>query len=64
MARGPRRGDCRQCWQHAEIHKNLLGLAKEADCPGCDDHRINGCPTVMGPSGVPVSNPKKNANWW
>ena len=26
----PRKGDCRQCWQHAQKHKNPLGLAKEA----------------------------------
>lgn len=42
--RGPKKGDCRQCWQHGEMHKNWLGLAKEADCPPCDNHRINGCP--------------------
>jgi hypothetical protein len=45
----PKKGDCRQCWHHAYVlHKgNSLGLAKEADCPGCDDHRINGCPDHM-----------------
>lgn len=47
MASGPRKGDCRQCSQHAEKHKNWLGLKKEADCAGCDDHRINGCPDHM-----------------
>lgn len=59
-------GACLQCWHHAHVlHKgNVLGLTPEADCPGCDDHRINGCPTVMGPSGVPVPNPKKKASWW
>lgn len=46
MARGPKKGDCRQCWQHGEKHKNLFGLP-EADCAGCDDHRRNGCPDHM-----------------
>lgn len=45
MPRGPSKGDCRQCWQHAETrHKNWLGLKKEDDCAGCLDHMVNGHP--------------------
>lgn len=44
MPPGLKKGDCIQCWQHAQMHKNWLGLKKEADCAGCDSHRLNGCP--------------------
>jgi hypothetical protein len=47
MASGPRKGDCRQCWEHGEMHKNWLGLKKEDDCQPCLDHMVNGHPDHM-----------------
>lgn len=37
---------CKQCEEHAELHKgNWLGIGKANEpCKQCEDHARNGCP--------------------
>jgi hypothetical protein len=58
-------GECPQCWHHGHVLHvgNALGLVAEPECPPCENHRVNDCPTLMGPNGVPVPNTKK-FSWW
>ncbi|WUP11569.1 pRL2-8 [Streptomyces sp. NBC_00269] len=49
------RGECPQCWEHANNRAIHRRLRPRDDCPQCVDHMENGCPSIV---------PKRKPSWW